>query len=408
MNRRAFTLLEILISVVVLAIGLVGAVAIFPATIDLQRRAQDAVIGQASATSAEAQLKAALLENESVNWLGDTNDWESFYGGDVFHSEKFPPIDLLTRDIGLSVRDARRPQGASGAVLDFLWDVSWEWDRPYVSVDTLDELQSTGNLVIGGGESYRPLRTDPSRQRGADTELPTYELDLASRLMPDASTTANPRYVYDLVVRRVDAGIGTVPRGNRRRYEKSIPIDRLGEVPVQIAVFTRRIDRNVRVPEGVSLRDAFTGDNGVSSGDRRFPLGVDSDNIAQIIPNAKFNDPGVVYSRPLEAFLRGETLRQSDSNSEVFDLFDPQTLRFVDSRIGRDAAVERISQVGQLFVDNQGVVRKVIGTNTQEIDGADRELLVIDPPFSTDNTEVYRQIVFTPQVPVGVRVLTTR
>ena len=61
-----------------------------------------------------------------------------------------------------------------------------------------------------------------------------------------------------------------------------------------------------------------------------------------------------------------------------------------------------------MFVDNTGTVRKVTAIVQRQVDGGDRDILVVDPPFSSSSTDEYRQIVFTPQVPVDIRVLTTR
>jgi len=393
-NRKAFTLLEVLISVVVLAIGLVGILAIFPAVIDLQRRAQDSVIGTAAALSAEAKLVGSFLESESVDWV----DWNDTYSTSNFLTEdKFSVIEILKRDGAISERDARLPVGAPNAILDFLWDANWEGDRPQ-NQNTIETLQDTGDLILGGGTAVNPIIS-------GERDLPIYRIGLGQRLMPDGSTDAPPRYIYDLVVRRVDVGIGVVPRGNARRYEKSVPRERLGEVPVQIAIFTRRIDRNIRVPKGVSLRDALTGSRGVSSADRRFPLAVKADDHASTVNNAKTSDVGLVYSRPIEARLRrDESLQQTDPNSNVYDLLDPSTLRLAFTDAEPDSVTESLTQVGQMFVDNQGVVRRV--TAIVEQDGS--QMLVIDPSFSTNNPEVFQQIVFTPQVPVGIRVVTTR
>jgi len=401
--KRAFTLLEILISVVVLAIGLVGVVAIFPAVIDLQRRAQDVVIGTAAATSAEAQLVGTFVENKSLDWI----DWSDAYStSNLDDIKRFPVVDILHRDVGISVRDARVPVGVSDYVYDFLWDASWEWDRQD-NRDANDVLLNTGDLVLGGGVSTQVIYQN-------NKTLPTLKLSVGDRLMPDATSGSDPRYVYDMVVRRVDTGIGTVPRGDRRTYEKRISADRLGELPVEIAVFVRRVDRNIRVPLGVSIRESLTGvrddprDSAqIAARDRRLPLAVDPRDFARIIPNGK---PGEqVYSKPIASLLRADTILQSNSaNPAVWDLFDPTTLRHVANGTNTDSAAARLSQVGQMFVDNTGVVRTVTAIVRKQIDSVDRDLMQIDPPFPTNSLEEYRQIVFTPQPPVGIRVLTTR
>lgn len=416
--KRAFTLLEILISVVVLAIGLVGVVAIFPAVIDLQRRAQDTVIGQNAASSAEAQLVGTFVKNPSLNWL-DWSDWSDVFNeSDLSLIPRFPVFDTLKRDVTISVRDSRIPVGASDYVYNFLWEANWDWERPE-NENAFDVLTDTGDLVIGGGRGRVPMQDGSI----AVITLPTLTLALGDRLMPDAASGTDPRYVYDLVVRRVDAGIGYVPRGDsgRRTYEKRVPAARLDELPLQIAVFIRRIDRNIRVPVGVSIREAITGvrddpddTRPINSSDRRLPLAVmgtpgsaSDGDTCRLVQNGK---PGQhLYSTPVSALLRDTTILQSDENNpNVWDLFDPASLRHVGNGTNANSAAERLTQVGQLFVDNTGVVRRVTAIVQKDIDNASRNLLVVTPPFSTDSTDVYRQIVFTPQVPVDIRVLTTR
>lgn len=403
--RRAFTLLEILISVVVLAIGLVGVVAIFPAVIDLQRRAQDVVIGTAAASSAEATLVGTFVENKSLDW---NSDWDEVFNSNPFtRKDLFPVFDILRLDPGISVRDARVPVGASGFIYDFLWDVRWEWERQR-NTDTEQVLVETGDLVLGGGRSYKRFL-----ENNVEVTLPEVTLGLGQRLMPDAASGQDPRYVYDMVVRRVDAGIGFSPRGGSgtRTYEKQVQIARLPELPIQIAVFVRRVDRNIRTPLGVSLREAITGVNddpddsdNIRDADRRLPLAVDNDNFARVIQNGKPGEHS--YSRPIQALLRDTTISETKEGSGVFDLFDPYSLRFNEPNVVADTAATSLTQVGQLFVDNQGVVRQVV--SIVERDSPATAVLRVDPPFSTDSLDEFRQIVFTPQVPVGIRVITTR
>ncbi|HBU44001.1 MAG TPA: hypothetical protein DEB57_14175 [Microbacterium sp.] len=413
--KRAFTLLEILISVVVLAIGLVGVVAIFPAVIDLQRRAQDTVIGQNAASSAEAQLVGTFIENPSLNWL-DWTDWSDVFNeSDLSLIPRFPVFDTLKRDVTISVRDSRIPVGASDYVYNFLWETNWDWERPE-NDDAFEVLTATGDLVIGGGRGRIQKQDTNGNLQTVQITLPTVTLSLADRLMPDAASGADPRYIYDMVVRRVDAGIGYVPRGDsgRRTYERRVPADRLEELPLQIAVFVRRVDRNIRVPLGVSIREALSGeyddpeqDGRVPDRNRRLPLAVDPGDACRLVQNGKPGDHS--YSTPVAALLRDTTILQSDdSRPDVWDLFDPVSLRHVGNGTNATSAAERLTQVGQMFVDNTGTVRKVTAIVQRQVDGGDRDVLVVDPPFSSNSTDEYRQIVFTPQVPVDIRVLTTR
>ncbi|HED53660.1 MAG TPA: type II secretion system protein [Phycisphaerales bacterium] len=407
--RKAFTLLEVLISIVVLAIGLVGAVAIFPAVIDLQRRAQDAVVGTSAASSAEAEIVGTLVNSTSLDWT----DWTSLptRASIITREDMFPVFDLLRSDRAISTT-------ASGgntlgnprrhARLDFGWETDWTWPRSN-NKDALTVLRSTGDLIIGGGIAGRPIITTRN-------VLPEYTIPLSARLMPDAASGAPPRYVYDFIVRRVDAGIGIPSSNPSKPFEKNVPWSRMDELPLQFAVFVRRIDRSIRVPAGKSLRDVLTGGNGIAPKDRRFPLAVAANDMARPIGNARSDGQGSgsatpVYSTPLAAGLRPESIRQSVSGSSVWDELDPSTLRIDPTRdapASNESVVDALTQVGQMFIDNTGVVRRVTKIKKRRINGTLREILTIEPPFSSSSNLEYRQIVFTPQVPVDIRVITAR
>lgn len=71
-NRRAFTLLEVLIGVLVLAIALLGLAALFPVIVREQRIAREGVLGVSVARSAEASLtgnNALLSHSPNSAWV---------------------------------------------------------------------------------------------------------------------------------------------------------------------------------------------------------------------------------------------------------------------------------------------------------------------------------------------------
>lgn len=75
-NRRAFTLLEVLIGVLVLAIALLGLAALFPVIVREQRIAREGVLGVSVARSAEA----ALTGNNAMLSYASGSGWKSFAG----------------------------------------------------------------------------------------------------------------------------------------------------------------------------------------------------------------------------------------------------------------------------------------------------------------------------------------
>ncbi|MEO0630842.1 MAG: prepilin-type N-terminal cleavage/methylation domain-containing protein, partial [Planctomycetota bacterium] len=225
-----FTLLEVLIAVVVLAFGLLGVVAVFPAVIDVQRRSQDAVLGGSLAASAEALINSSVLDSETLDWY----DWESVPLPGV---RRFPARELLSNSVSISaVGQPTGPADARVVTLDFLWDAF--------------EIDEDGDVLVGGGQAATPYLFSNSSLEPADAAsnqpLPTIEFPVGQRLLPDEASGDEPRYVWDMLVRRVDVGIGLALDDERSEVE--VPVDRLPEFPIEVMVVVRPIDRGIRVP----------------------------------------------------------------------------------------------------------------------------------------------------------------
>jgi hypothetical protein len=407
-RSRAFTLLEILISVVVLAFGLLGIVAVFPAVIDVQRRAQDAVIGGSSSSSAEAVIGASLLGNESLDWV----DWRrvelQYPNADFGVQDRFPAAEALTRDQYLS--SIGEDTSAGTVRLDFRWEPDWEWPRTG-NISPREALLNEGDLYLGQGTPV-PVGGIPVPPGLQDAGLPALLYSAGDRLLPDAASGAAPRYVWDAVIRRVDGGIGTRVSTDPADATRDVPVALVSQLPVEMAIFVRPIDRGIRVPAGLTLREVLTGrladppggtTGEIARGARRFPVAASASDLALRTPGAGA-EAGARYSPPIAAtFAERPPLDPGAPNpGEIFlaDLRFNGTQFMVNPVTGRRA----LAQVGQLFVDDLGTVHRVTGL----IEGGGNDdgvtAVEIDPPLDPLAT----QIVYTPQVPADVRVVRTR
>ncbi|MGP1273024.1 MAG: type IV pilus modification PilV family protein [Phycisphaerales bacterium] len=412
-NRaRGFTLLEVLISVVVLAFGLLGVVAVFPAVIDLQRRAQDAVIGGASAASAEAVLRATLFDSTSLDWAVE------FESENLPRQERFPVRSILTDDLYLCTDGAI--SNAETLRVDYLWETDWSWNR-LNGGGLASALVEDGVLVLGSARSTVPgWTTLPSpNEVPLNGFLPPVEFTLADRLLPDAASGAPPRYVWDMVVRRVDNGLGA-PR-NDSYVARDVPISRVRDLPVEIAIFVRPIDRGIRVPVGLTLREVLSGfridGNGqvveLDENQRSFPVSVKADLVTPR-PGVRLDAAEApLYSAPIamrvlqprRPVFPGQPADATTTSLLRLDRLIPEDDGRTDGdRTQRAAAMRQaLAQVGQLFVDNLGVVHRVTRVT-------DDGVIEVDPPISDPGSTRGRvqQIVFTPQVPADIRVIRTR
>lgn len=146
-----FTLIEVLMSILILALGLLGLGAVFPGVIGLQRNAADATLGVAVGNNAAAYVLAR------------------------------PDLNRITASISV------QPTGFGVWVMDTGWSVDFEWETTGGEVDPF-----TGEMRFDPGDPVAIM--------------------LADRLWPSASVDGkNPVYVWDIVGRRRADNDGPVP-----------------------------------------------------------------------------------------------------------------------------------------------------------------------------------------------------
>lgn len=149
----AFSLIEVLISVLVLALGLLGLGAMFPVIIRQQRQATDATVGTMAANAARLELESNGIFRGEAAIPGTA-------GGPIGDPTPMPPWSV---------------------VLDRL--LASPSTRTYLAAPTYDG--PTGMMSVGEGASIA-------------------NIPMASRLFPSPSPTGvQPRYIWDLVYRAV-------------------------------------------------------------------------------------------------------------------------------------------------------------------------------------------------------------
>lgn len=277
MNRRAFSLIEVLIAIVVLSIGLLGLAMSMPATITIQRRGADATRAVTAALAARSYI-------ESRPDLVRLHTWDATQG------RPYPlPHERDSVGFGTLVEDSQ-------------WSESFEWDNTRsgeIETDVRNDDRGRMTFTMNG------------------TTIPVY-VGVGDRLWPDPSIGRRAEFVWDFIVRRMPARSASDAISPR----------------IQIAVFVRRIDPGIRLREGLTLYQALTNQpNSVPPADRRVPVAV-LDNRTNVLPT--FDGKGD-YALPftLEVSYDDEfpdriTIRNEPSDSHLNVALKPGQ-KFVDN-----------------------------------------------------------------------------
>lgn len=356
-----FSLVEVLLAVVVLGLGLLGIASVFPVVISQQREAAETVAAVGAAEAAESFLAGAassfsVLLNEP--------------GFGEFAAEASMPINS-TADL---VDSEGRVVRAIGGDVSLLWQPGFSWGASATVVEpaaasgqtmAFDAYLNEGLVVIGGSGEYISELTGASATVIApgDAGHPgTLVIPVDARLHPSPFSGATPRFVWDIALRR--------SRGGR----------------VEAAVFVRSIELGIEpvggeAPLDVRLSDRLArpqfGVTSTAASEKRLAVGMDPVTLTPTGRGARFNAAAAAaaeaYAIPLAA--EAEVPEGPAGTLRDFDLIVVRApVAFSDEDAGYPAGflptggadgppawLDLLAQPGQTFVDNLGVVRRVVG-----------------------------------------------
>ncbi len=348
-SARGFSLVEVLISIVVLALGLVGLAAVFPVVVQQQRGVSDSIQGSSVERSAEDLIRG----NSVLSVRSNPSDTDS---NSVWR-------ELVAEEATSTVWS---PSGA--------WDTGTVVDSLGNAVRGLNVVSTTGDLAIVAGAGEFAL------------------LPVSERLNPTPfSSRAEPRFVWDIAARRVEVRTIDQQSGDRVATNDRTEGDREGDA-IQVAVFVRRIDGNIRTDRR-GLAFALTRPEG--DADARVPLGAD------VVGRPTLDGRGTAAANNYSTIQRIEFTVQADPATG-------ELVRLIPDAGSELAAYAR--QAGQQFVDRSGVVRTVRALETSAEGNV--TALLIDPPMNPGTVANEQadfgnlELLFTPQIPASVGVFT--
>ncbi|MBL8885723.1 MAG: type II secretion system protein [Phycisphaerales bacterium] len=387
-SGKAFTLVEVLLGIIILAVGLLGLASVFPLVVRQQREAQDTVVGVSAARAAES----FLTQHQGYFDITAPNDM-----------------------IGLNTPSGKNGWGAlSWAMYKTAWAKRAE-DFGHIRWSTLfNENNPDGQTAIYGSnaeiaagalESAPPIRGAMYFPRYSNNALvPNKGVAIKpyDRLIPMPSANTKPIFVWD-VVPMLATPIDISPTSQ---------ITTQTTFPLRVTVFVRRIDQGIRLPYDQNTKTTMTLADAISQG-KVLPLGSDADGMPS--QNGLGAYPEYFYPTVQTAY------RRYGAESGPFNV-----IHFKEAASAKSLAAAR--QVGQQLVDTEGNIYTVValpdetGTDIPYSNVLDRAV-VIEPGIPTgylqsttsknENKSDVRtsrelELLCTPQVPAYVSTFLVR
>lgn len=421
-SRGGFSLIEILISILILSLGLLGLGALFPVVIREQRNGTDAINGVIVSNAARATLASANWANALPDAGGQPHpargliDPTSFLWDRMRYPAGSPGgpgavrnNTTVTRGLaeGYQRRNNDNDPPTSGMRARNQAYAFGEWLG-----EELIELD-TGKLALG---HFDPAGVPFAGVSG--TVRGYVDLPVAARLLP-SGPGVRPIYVWDVAFQRVPG---------KRTLNSGQLIAEPFDDGVRAAIFVRRIDPRIKSPDDIGYAEALSGfsrvdGNALAPEQRRLPVGESNDGVPTL--DGTDGSGNLRYSAIQTIAVRFD-FDDSGTSAATYGFRDrlylatgadqplnPQELR---------RAYAFLRQPGQKIVDNLGNIYSVVGSGSQpgasgaDVDGdGDPDYVKIDPPVpesvtiddtslrATDPDRVaIRQVAYTRQPPVSI------
>lgn len=360
-RRRGFSLIEVLIGVTVLAFGLLGLAAVFPAVLRGQQAAVDGVQSGAVARAAEDLLRAQADLRDRVE--GSASD------AALAGVAPFP-----------TAPDRR---GWQSLVADPQFSDQGQWVVPTA---TAAPLTSAGGLAVVSGVTTAELgqlEIGAPRALANGRVIGGAVIPISQRLFPQpftgtgqsGSLSEQPRYVWDIAVRRIESGLPVNAPTSAPNLRRGLHDDQL-----QVAVFVRRVDRSIRLPQETPAYPVVTLAHVLANPDAAWPAAYRRVPVAADYNGAPTFDGVGVPNTPNYALLAAAVAKcVPDPENPAAVLLN--WIQLDSTGVGRvDAA---LVTAGQAFVDEDGRVHRVVEVRSQRNrTGQQLPYMRIEPPMA--------------------------